>query len=123
MVVAHGVKRPLLLALLLLFALSAGAETRFLSPLQGGQVIGPTLLEAETTLSKVDRVEFRVDGVLAGVARKPPFRVAYDFGTSPAEHTIRADVFAAGYTRRESAAVTTLPLSASGSINVDLVEV
>ena len=55
------------------------------------------------TPTNVDRVDFSVDGVLAGVARKPPYRIAYDFGTSLAPRTITAKVWSNGFATSESA--------------------
>jgi hypothetical protein len=71
----------------------------------------------------VDRVEFSVDGVLAGVARKPPYRVAHDFGTSVEPHEITAKVFSNGFRDSESATIRSAAITAGESINVDLVEV
>ena len=69
------------------------AAIAFLAPQSGSQAIGPQLIEISTTIASVDRVEFYVDGALAGVARKPPFRIAHDFGTSLAAHEIEAKVY------------------------------
>ena len=95
----------------------------FLSPQQGAQAVGVLPIEVTTTAANVDRVEFFIDGVLAGVARKPPYRIAYDFGTSPAGHEIAATVFSNGYRTTETAKVLTAALAASETMNVDLVEV
>lgn len=95
----------------------------FVSPRQGAQALGVLPIEVTATAANVDRVEFSVDGVLAGVARKPPFRIAYDFGTSPAGHEITATVFSNGYRTTETAKVLTAALTAAESMNVDLVEV
>ena len=95
----------------------------FVSPRQNGQAVGVLPIEVATTAANVDRVEFSVDGVLAGVARKPPYRIAYDFGTSPAGHEIAATVFSNGYRTTETAKVLTAALATSDTTNVDLVEV
>jgi Bacterial Ig domain len=95
----------------------------FVSPRENGQAVGALPIEVATTAANVDRVEFSVDGVLAGVARKPPYRIAYDFGTSPAGHEITATVFSNGYRTTETAKVLTAALATSESMNVDLVEV
>jgi len=95
----------------------------FLSPQQGAQAVGVLPIEVTTTAANVDRVEFFIDGVLAGVARKPPFRIAHDFGTSLAGHEISATVFSNGYRTTETAKVLTAALAASETMNVDLVEV
>ena len=112
------------LALVLLLAASAAsAGVTFLSPQTGAQAIGPQVLEITTDTASVDRVEFSVDGVLAGVARKPPYRIAYDFGTSLAARTITAKVWSNGFHSSETAAVTTAALTANERVDVDLVEV
>lgn len=95
----------------------------FVSPREGAQAVGVLPIEVTTTAPNVDRVEFFIDGVLAGVARKPPFRIAHDFGTSLADHEISATVFSNGYRTTESAKVLTAALAASETMNVDLVEV
>ena len=95
----------------------------FLSPLPGAQAIGPTALEITTSAASVDRVDFLVDGVLAGVARKPPYRIAFDFGTTLAPRTITAKVWSNGYRTTETSSVITAALTANDTLNVDLVEV
>ena len=115
-------RRVALLALLL-GASAARAEVTFVSPLSGAQAIGPQILEITTDARSVDRVDFAVDGVLAGVAREAPFRIAYDFGTSLAARTITAKVWSGGFRTSESASVTTAALTANDTIDVDIVEV
>ena len=99
------------------------ATITFLAPLSGGQAIGPQAIEITTTIAAVDRVEFYVDGALAGVARKPPYRIAHDFGTSLAAHEVEAKVYSNGYRTSTSARVLTAALTAGETMNVDLVEV
>jgi hypothetical protein len=96
------------------------AALTFVSPLPGSQAIGVQALEVTTTAANVDRVDFYVDGALAGVARKPPYRIAYDFGTSLAARTVTAKVWMNGYKTSESASMIT---SVSDVLNIDLVEV
>lgn len=96
---------------------------RFLSPSEGEQVIGPRLIEIATDAVAVDRVEFSVDGVLAGVARKPPYRIAFDFGTSLEARQIAARVFSNGFKTTETVKLMTAALRAGQSMNVDVVEV
>lgn len=96
---------------------------RFVSPLEGSQAVGPQWVEVTTDAAGVDRIEFTIDGVLAGVARKAPWRIAHDFGTALAPHTITAKLWANGYQASETATITTAALTAGASINVDLVEV
>ncbi|MDQ3280630.1 MAG: VWA domain-containing protein [Acidobacteriota bacterium] len=104
-------------------ATAARGAVAFVSPLAGAQAIGPMTLEVRTDVAKPDRVEFYVDGVLAGVARQAPYRIAFDFGTSLAARTITAKVWSGGFRTSETASVTTAPVSASASLDVDLVEV
>jgi len=80
-------------------------------------------VEFTTDAQNVDRVEFTIDGVLAGVARKAPWRIAYDFGTSLGTHKISAKAWMNGYHSSEAATVTTAALTAGETLNVDLVEV
>ncbi|HEX3107880.1 MAG TPA: VWA domain-containing protein [Thermoanaerobaculia bacterium] len=103
------------------FALAA--LLTFVQPPPGAQVIGPSYVEVKTDAANVDRVEFTVDGVLAGVARQAPWRIAHDFGTSPTAHTIDAKLFANGYRDVRTATMTTVALTAGESVVVDLVEV
>jgi hypothetical protein len=115
-------RRIVLLAALVLASAARGGVV-FVSPLSGAQAIGPQILEVTTDAQAVDRVEFSVDGVLAGVARKPPFRIAFDFGTSLTARTIQAKVWSNGFRTSETASVTTAALTANDTIDVDLVEV
>jgi Bacterial Ig domain len=104
-------------AVLLLTAL------KFVNPLEHSQVIGPQWVEVTTDAQNVDRVEFTIDGVLAGVARKAPWRITYDFGTSLGTHKISAKAWMNGYRASETATITTAALTAGETLNVDLVEV
>ena len=99
------------------------ALVTFVSPAAGSQAIGPTPLEITTTISNVDRVEFYVDDKLTGVARKSPYRITHDFGTSLDAHNVSAKVFSDGYKNVETAHIATAALSAGETISVDLVEV
>jgi Bacterial Ig domain len=115
--------RTIALLAAMLAASAAWGSVAFVAPLAGAQAIGPQTIEVTTDAAAVDRVEFSVDGVLAGVARKPPFRIAYDFGTSLAARTITAKVWSNGFKTSESASVTTAALTANERVDVDLVEV
>jgi len=116
--------RSLLSAAVFLFATAIAAQgVTFVSPLEGAQALGPAVLEVTTTAQAVDRVDFFVDGVLAGVARKPPYRIAFDFGTAQAPRTVTAQVWAGGFRTSETASVTTAGLSVNDTLHVDLVEV
>jgi Mg-chelatase subunit ChlD len=104
-------------------AVSASAGVTFVSPLPGSQAIGTQMLEVTTDAASVNRVDFYVDGVLAGVARSAPYRIVFDFGTSLTARTITAKVSSNGYKTVESASVTTAALTANETLDVDLVEV
>jgi hypothetical protein len=99
------------------------AAIEFVQPLPNSQVVGPAFIEMTTTATNVDRVEFVVDGALAGVARKAPWRIAHDFGASAGTHIIEAKVFSNGYRNIDRATMTTVALTAGESVVVDLVEV
>ncbi|HEX7152483.1 MAG TPA: Ig-like domain-containing protein [Thermoanaerobaculia bacterium] len=114
--------RRLLLLLLLALPLSA-ANVTFVAPLPGAQAIGPQALEVTTDAANVDRVEFYIDGALAGVARKAPYRIAADFGTSPLPREVVAKVWSNGFRNSDTARVVTAALTAGENLNVDLVEV
>lgn len=103
--------------------LALAALLTFVQPPPGAQVVGPGYIQIQTDARNVDRVEFTVDGVLASVARQAPWRIAHDFGTSPAAHTIEAKLFANGYRDVQTATMTTLALTAGESVVIDLVEV
>ncbi|HUP48325.1 MAG TPA: VWA domain-containing protein [Thermoanaerobaculia bacterium] len=104
-------------------AVTAHAGVTFVAPQPGAQAIGAQLLEVTTDAEDVDRVEFYVDGVLAGVARAAPYRIAFDFGTALEPRTVTARVFSGGYRTTRSAEIVTAALTAGESMNVDLVEV
>jgi hypothetical protein len=117
------VRRLAQFAILLLAVTAQAATIAFISPLDGAQVLGPTALEITTEINGVDRVDFFVDGVLAGVARKPPYRIAFDFGDSLAPRAVTAKVWSNGFKTSESASVRTSALTVNDSLNIDLVEV
>lgn len=108
---------------LLVTALTARGAVTFVSPLEGSQAIGASVIHVTTDAARVDRVDFLVDGVLAGVAREEPYAIAFDFGTSLAARTVEAKVWSGGFTTFESAKVTTAAMTANDTIDVDLVEV
>lgn len=115
--------RRLLVLLAFLVTAAGQAATTFVSPLEGSQALGLMVLEVTTDAANVDRVEFSVDGVLAGVARTKPYRIAFDFGTSLTARTVTAKVWSNGYKTSETASVTTAAMTANDTLNVDLVEV
>ncbi|HUR83627.1 MAG TPA: VWA domain-containing protein [Thermoanaerobaculia bacterium] len=113
------------LALLAALVLAVAAEARvtFVSPLDGSQAFGTQILEITTDAANVDRVDFFVDGVMAGAARKPPYRVPFDFGDSMASRAIAAKVWTNGFRSNESASVRTAVMTANDTLDVDIVEI
>src|SRR6058998_3785710 len=78
-----GIVKSIFVAVLLCLAAAAhAADVTFISPQEGGQALGPLPIEVTTSVTGVNRVEFYVDGALVGVARRAPFRIAHDFGSS-----------------------------------------
>jgi hypothetical protein len=116
------VRRLLVITLLFAAATARGAVT-FVSPLEGAQAIGPMVLEVTTDAAQVDRIEFFVDGVLAGVARQAPYRIAFDFGTTLTARSVSAKVWSGGFRSSQSASVMTAALTANDTLDIDLVEV
>src|SRR5437016_6137580 len=104
---ADGGVRPFLIVLLIMVAANSNAALKFVNPLDRSQVLGPQWVEVTTDAQNVDRVEFTIDGVLAGVARKAPWRITYDFGTSLGTHKIGAKAWMNGYRASEAATITT----------------
>jgi Mg-chelatase subunit ChlD len=118
------VKRIAIVIIDLLLAVAVhAANVAFVMPQPGAQTIGPMLIEITTTIANVDRVEFSVDGALAGVARKPPYRIPHDFGTSLAAHAITARVWSNGFRSSDEVTIRTAALTAGETMNVDVVEV
>lgn len=110
------------LLLVLLAALPALAEpVRIVAPPAGSPAIGERMIEVDSTLDGIDRVEIRVDGRLAGVLRTPPFVLPFDFGTDGQPHRIEAEVFSAGYSERVRTEVMTAGIEEAHV--VDFVEV
>jgi hypothetical protein len=116
------VRNVLVLTLFLAASAARGAVT-FVSPLSGSQAIGVMTLEVTTDAAPVDRVDFFVDGVLAGVARQQPYRIAFDFGTSLTARTVTAKVWTGGFKSSQSASVMTAAMTANDTLDIDLVEV
>jgi hypothetical protein len=117
--------RRLLLVALLFFPSAPlfAADVRFVQPLDGSQLFGKSLIAVETGITAIDRVEFRVDGVLIGVVRKAPWRIEHDFGAEAASRRIAATVVSDGFTKKQTTEIRTAAMSTAGSIDVDLVEV
>ncbi|MEO8381341.1 MAG: hypothetical protein ABI779_16905 [Acidobacteriota bacterium] len=106
----------------LLLAPVGMSGTVFVAPLEGAQVLGAQALEISTDAAAVDRVDFSVDGILAGVARKAPYRIVYDFGTSLLPRTITATVWSQGFKSSERTSITTTAFTAADTLDVDIVE-
>ena len=94
-----------------------------MSPQQGAQAVGVLPLEVTIGIVGVNRVEFYVDGALAGVARQAPYRILHDFGTSLAGHDIVAKVYSNNFRTVDSARIATAAMTAGETVHVDLVEV
>lgn len=107
----------------LAFATAVAATVTFVAPPAGGQAVGVQPIEVTTSAASVDRVDFYVDGALVGVARKPPYRIAHDFGSDVGGHTVVAKVYSNQYRDAETATVLTASLTAGEVLNVDVVEV
>jgi hypothetical protein len=117
------VQRAATFLILLALAATARARVTFVAPLSGSQLFGPQSIEVTTDAKRVDRVDFFVDGVLAGAARTAPYRITFDFGDSLSARTISARVWTSGYHSSEVATVRTASLTANETLDVDLVEV
>ena len=113
----------ILLALAFLLALPAFGEVHFVAPAAGAQVLGRQPIEVATDIANVNRVEFFVDGALAGVARTAPWRIRHDFGLAPEARTIEAKVWSDAFRNLATAKTVTSSVAAGESIDVDVVEV
>ncbi len=111
-----------LFALMILAPTSMQAGSIFVSPLDGSQVHGRTLLEIASDTPSINRVSFFVDGVLIGVARTAPWRLVHDFGDSTAPREIAAWIHSESFRATETIRVRTTGLSVHDSLNVDVVE-
>ncbi len=111
------------LAAVLLATSTSAASVSFVAPLEGSQALGIQLIEIRTDAANVNRVDFLVDGVLAGIARTPPYRIAFDFGTSLDARTITAKVWSSSFETADLATITTAALTGNETLDVDLVEV
>jgi len=59
----------------------------------------------------------------AGVARKAPYRIAHDFGTSLAAHEIKAKMWSNGFRNSDEVTIRTAAITAGETMNIDIVEV
>lgn len=108
---------------LLLASVAEAATVRFVAPQPGAQLVGVQAIEIATDVASIDRVEFHVDGTLAGVARKPPYRMAFDFGTTPKARVVEARVLSHGFRKSQSARFEVAASGATDTYDVDVVEV
>lgn len=106
-------RRPLrkllpLSALLVSLAALAAAQGRqlsvtMISPTPGQPVFGETELRADVRGSRIQRVEFYLDGLRVGVVENPPYRLLVDAGQENTEHNIEVVAYdAAGNTATAS---------------------
>jgi Ca-activated chloride channel homolog len=112
------------LRLLPFFFLAAAAhalDVRIARPLPGENLLGETEVRAEVEPAdaSVDRVEFFLDGALAGTATQAPYRILVDAGEENREHRIEVVAVAAGG-GRATASLTTPRLHTDAEIQVDL---
>ena len=69
---------------------SAGARLIAVLPPRDRPATGRTRFETLITTGAVERVEFFLDGELAGEDDRPPFNTTLDLGREPRPHTVRA---------------------------------
>jgi Mg-chelatase subunit ChlD len=98
------------------------AKVEIVSPLEGGQVLGQTVIEARAG-GTPDRVDFFVDGVLIAIDRQAPYQVIFDFGDSLAPRRVEVVAHSAGFRNVERHSITTAGTTISDTIEVNLVEV
>jgi Ca-activated chloride channel family protein len=110
------------LFLLLLAATAARAfEVRIVQPAAGQPLLGEIEVRAEITPAgtRIDKVEFFLDGALAGTAVQAPYRVLIDAGDENREHRLEVVAHAAaGGEARASLGAPRYPFDAE--VQVDL---
>jgi Ca-activated chloride channel family protein len=105
-------------------ALGAGlplhaAEISFTSPPADQAAFGPVEVRVATTPgSAISRVEFFLDGKLAGTAEKAPFRVVVDVGQDNVGHRFEAVAYGAGGSPIASASIRTPSIATDLTIDV-----
>jgi VWFA-related protein len=111
----------LLLLALLLAAPAAAFEVRIVRPAPGEPLLGEAEVRAEVTPAdtRIERVEFFLDGTLAGTATQAPYRVLVDAGDENREHRVEVVAHAAGGATAR-ASIGTLRLHTDAEIRVDL---
>jgi Ca-activated chloride channel family protein len=109
------------LPLFLLPAAAQALEVRIVRPAPGEALIGETEVRAEVVPAgtAVQRVEFFLDGVLAGTAMQTPYRIVIDAGEENREHRLEAVAYGPG-SERATASVITPRLHTDTEIRVDL---
>jgi Ca-activated chloride channel homolog len=95
-------------------------EVRIVQPAAGEAILGEVEVRAEIVPAgtRVDRVEFFLDGARAGTAERAPYRVLVDAGEANREHRLEVVAHAGGTQARAS--LTTPRLQADAEIQVDL---
>ncbi len=74
----------------------AGARVIAVLPPRDRPATGRTRFETLITTGAVERVEFFLDGELAGEDDRPPFNATLDLGPEPRPHTVRAVAYGRG---------------------------
>lgn len=92
------------LALLLILLAPAGAralEVRILEPAAGEPLLGHVAVRAEVSPAgtRIDRVEFFLDGMRAAVAERAPYRAVINAGDEGRDHRLEVVAIAADGTR------------------------
>ena len=119
---AHRPDILLLLLLALAFPVAALAiEVRIVRPVAGEPLLGEVEVRAEIVPAgaAVERVEFFLDGKLAGTAAQAPYRILLDAGDENREHRLEVVAHGAG-SDRASASLITPRLRTDVEIRVDL---
>jgi len=115
-------KRAILFLSVLLAATAARAfEVRIVQPGAGEVLLGELEVRAEILPAgtPVEKVEFFLDGVLAGTAERAPYRVLIDAGNENREHRLEVVAHAAGGVRA-TAVLGSPRLETDAEIRVDL---
>lgn len=110
-----------LLSAFLLVAPAAALEVRIVQPAPGEPLFGEVVVQAEVSSAgaPVRKVEFYLNGTLAGVAEAPPYRVLVDTGEEGRAH--RLEVVAHGSDGSRATATLASPrLETDLEIRVDL---
>src|SRR6185295_3026953 len=113
-----------LFLLLLFFFLAATArafDVRIVHPAPGESLIGEAEVRAEVVPAgtAIERVEFFLDGALAGTATQAPYRILLDAGEENRAHKLEVVAHAAGG-ERATASLNTPRLFTDAEIRVDL---